>query len=168
MDQTIGAEQRLRRSLVGVCDQFDLTMIDCPPSVNRLVASALVAADDVLLVTEPGRDAIAGLASVQETIALVREAYNPHLSVVGVLVNRVEARTGEHARRLTELAHLYGALLWQPYVPKRAALAESQGAARPVRSWPSGGARDAAVALDELAHRLLATVAVRLPVAVGE
>lgn len=167
VDQTIGAEQRLRRSLVGVRDQFDLTLIDCPPSVNRLVAGALVAADVVLLVTEPGRDSIAGLASVQETIALVREAYNPRLGVVGVLLNRVEGRTGEHARRVGELAHLYGALLWQPYVPKRAALAESQGAARPVRGWPGGGARDAAVALDELAHRLLATVAVPLPIAVG-
>jgi len=165
VEQTIGSEQRLRRALAGVRDRYDLTLIDCPPSVNRLVAGALVAADAVLLVTEPGRDSVAGLAAVRETIELVREAYNPGLVMVGVLVNRVEVHTAEHARRLTELKGLYGAALWQPYVPKRAAVAESHGAARPVRSWPGGGARDAAEAFAALARRLLA--AGRSPVAVG-
>lgn len=134
VEQSIGSEQRLRRALLGVRDRYQLTLIDCPPSVNRLVAGALIAADAVLLVTEPGRDSVAGLAAVRETIDLVRDAYNPRLATIGVLVNRVEGTT-EHSRRLAELTRLFEAALWRPYVPKRAAVAESHGAARPVRAW---------------------------------
>lgn len=130
------------------------------------MAGALVAADAVLLVTEPGRDSVAGLVAVRETIDLVRDAYNPRLVTVGVLVNRVEGTT-EHARRLAELRSLFGAALWQPYVPKRAAVAESHGAARPVRSWPGGGARDAADAFAVLARRLSVAVHSTTPAAVG-
>lgn len=46
------------------------------------MAAALVAADGVLLVTEPGRDSVAGLAAVRDTINLVREAYLPGLVVL--------------------------------------------------------------------------------------
>lgn len=34
VEQTIGSEQRLRRALVGVRGHYDLTLIDCPPSVT--------------------------------------------------------------------------------------------------------------------------------------
>lgn len=166
VEQSIGSEQRLRRALLGVRDRYQLTLIDCPPSVNRLVAGALIAADAVLLVTEPGRDSVAGLAAVRETIDLVRDAYNPRLATIGVLVNRVEGTT-EHSRRLAELTRLFEAALWRPYVPKRAAVAESHGAARPVRSWPGGGARDAADAFTALAQRLLQAVDSATPALVG-
>lgn len=164
VEQTIGGEQRLRRALIGVRDRYDLVLIDCPPSVNRLTAAALVAADQVLLVTEPGRDSVAGLAAVAETVQLVRDAYSPDLQVAGVIVNRLE-RTAEHLRRVGELVEIYGPLLWTPYVPKRAAVAEAHGAGRPVRSWPGAAAKDAADAFDALASRLLTVAAA--PVQVG-
>jgi len=153
-EQTVGSEQRLRRALVGVADSYDLVLIDCPPSVGRLVATALVAVDAALLVTEPGRDSVAGLAGVTETVELVRAAYRPDLAVAGVVVNRVE-RTAEHRRRLAELDELYGDLLWTPTVDKRAAVAESLGAARPVLDWPGSAAQESSAAFAALAARLL-------------
>jgi len=54
-DTTLGSELRLRKALNSdaLRDQFDLCLIDCPPSVGRLVSNVLIAANAVLVITEP-------------------------------------------------------------------------------------------------------------------
>ena len=48
----IGREMVLRRALAKVGDDYDLILIDCPPSLGLLTVNALVAADHALLSTE--------------------------------------------------------------------------------------------------------------------
>ena len=45
----IGREVRLRNALKPVRDNYDVIIIDCPPSLNLLTLNALVAADSVLV-----------------------------------------------------------------------------------------------------------------------
>jgi len=52
VDASLGSEFRLRKALTGV-GAFDLVLIDCPPSIGRLVTNGLVAADRALVVTTP-------------------------------------------------------------------------------------------------------------------
>ena len=49
----IGAQDRLRHALEGVADGYELVLLDCPPSLGLLTVNGLVAADRVLIVTEP-------------------------------------------------------------------------------------------------------------------
>ena len=45
----IGGESMLRTALDSVSDDFDLVVLDCPPSLGLVTINALVAADGVLV-----------------------------------------------------------------------------------------------------------------------
>ncbi|NKU38749.1 AAA family ATPase [Rhodococcus hoagii] len=72
-----------------------MVLVDCPPSVGKLVSNALIAATGFLIVTEPSIDASAGVANVMDSIETVREHYNPDLEVLGVVLNKVPPRSRE-------------------------------------------------------------------------
>ncbi len=99
----VAQEFTLRKLLddVRVTGAYDIVLIDCPPSLGALTVNALTAADDVLIVTEPGLLALQGLSDLLDTIALVREHYNAELRIANVLVNQLE-RTRVAGDRLAE------------------------------------------------------------------
>jgi len=141
-DQQLGAEMRLRKALDSpdLADQFKLVLIDCQPSVGKLVSNALIAASGVLIVTEPSIDASAGVANIMATIETVREHFNPGLEVLGVVLNKVPPRSREADFRASELSDALGEHLWEPAVPVRTVLSESRGARDPIHSYGSRAA----------------------------
>jgi len=88
-DTALGSELRLRKALHGVCDDFAMTLLDCPPNVGKLVQNALIAASYVLIVTEAETDSLRGVANVLRTIDVVKEGYNPALQTAGIVVNNL-------------------------------------------------------------------------------
>lgn len=154
VDVALGSEFRLRKALDGL-EGFDLVLVDCPPSVGRLVTNGLVAADHVLVVTQPAAPSLMGVANVTSTVNVVAEHYNPGLAVVGIVVNLLPVRQREADFRLAELVEAFGDLVWQPYVPARAVVAEAMGASAPVHDF-AGRGRDVAAVYDALTGRVLA------------
>lgn len=150
----MGIEFRLRKALTGV-DDFDLCLLDCPPSIGRLVINALVAATHLLVVTAPQAHALLGVQHVLDTVAVVGEHYNPALALAGIVVNQVPARSKEADYRLAELTEVLGERVWQPVIPARVVIAEAIGAAAPLHDFTSR-ARDVIAIFDTLAGRLLA------------
>jgi chromosome partitioning protein len=80
-----GREAKLKRALEEVADDYDLVVIDCPPSLNMLTVNALTAADGVLVPMQCEYYALEGLSALQDTIAQIREAVNPRLQIAGIL-----------------------------------------------------------------------------------
>jgi len=152
-DTSTGSEFRLKKALDGVSD-FDLVLIDCPPSVGRLVVLGLVAASHLVIVTEPSVGSLRGVQNVTQTLEVVKEHYNPAIALGGIIVNH-EGRTNESALRVAEVVEAYGAEVWQPYIPARAVVASAMGARAPVADFGASGS-----GVDEiyaaLAGRLLA------------
>jgi len=69
----------------------------------KIEANALVAADQVLIITEPERYSGRGVGKLLDTIEGVREHLNPLLRVAGVLINKYDAREEIHVRRAIEI-----------------------------------------------------------------
>lgn len=130
----IGVEQRLRSALAhpAVADRFDLVLIDCPPSLGKLVSNALVAANSALVATEPSFMASRGVAKVMTAVEAIQRYYNPGLVVAGVLLGRVPSRGREASHRASELREALGDLVLPLAVPLRAAIAEAVGDGRPI------------------------------------
>lgn len=145
---------RLRFALSWVQD-YDLVLVDCPPSLGSLTRTGLTACDRAMVVTEPGLFAVMAVGRAMRTIDELRRGPAPQLQPLGITVNRVRARSLEQAYRLEELGTLYGPLLLTPTVPERAALQQAQGAAQPVHAWPGQAAAELSGIFESLLDRAL-------------
>jgi cellulose biosynthesis protein BcsQ len=145
---------RLRFALSWVSG-CDLVLVDCPPSLGGLTRTGLAASDRAAVVTEPGLFSVMAVGRAMRTIDELRRGPAPSLQPLGIIVNRVKARSVEQAFRLEELRSLYGPLVLSPLVPERAALQQAQGAAQPVHAWPGPAAAELSSAFEELLERAL-------------
>ena len=85
---------RLRKVLRQVSDRYDLTVIDCPPSLgNRLIGNALLAATHVIVPVETSILALDGLKILLTTLEDIREGFGHDLVLGGVLACRYDGRT---------------------------------------------------------------------------
>lgn len=163
----VGAPARLRLSLTGVTNAYDLVLLDCPPALGELTRNSLAAADSALVVTEPGFFALRGAAQALHAIAVARESINLGLRPAGIVVNRMRPNLTEHQFRLTELRSAYPDLVLEPVIPERSAVQQAQGAGLPVQAWPSPGARDVTEAFDDLLDLMLTEQLPHQPSALG-
>lgn len=92
----MGRETVLRRLLKTIQGQFDLVILDCPPSLSVLTLNALTAADGVLVPTQAQCIDLMGLKSFLETIEAVRENLNPQLQLYGILPTFFDPRLIHH------------------------------------------------------------------------
>lgn len=145
---------RLHRALSALDDSYRLVLVDCPPSLGQLTRSALVAADGALIVSEPTIYANTGVQRAVEAVES-EQAHNPGLQTIGVVVNRIRARSAEHEYRIGELRELFGDLVLPQLLPDRSAVQHAQGTAQPVHRWQTPGAREIAARYDELLARVL-------------
>lgn len=99
---------RLRKQLQQGAQEYDFVLLDCPPDINVLTQSALVAATDVIVPIDVGFFSITGLARMVKIIKQVRSAYNPELNILGVLATKYDSRTtlSENTIRAIEEANL--------------------------------------------------------------
>ena len=83
----------LARKLADGSGLYDLTMIDCPPSLGLLTLNALAAADEVFIPLQPHFLALQGLGKLLQTVSLVQQQINPSLVVGGVILCMYETST---------------------------------------------------------------------------
>jgi chromosome partitioning protein len=135
--------RRLSSVLAGA-DQYELVLVDCPPSLNGLTRMAWSASDKVALVAEPGLFSVAGTERTLRAIQLFRQEFAPNLSPAGIVANRVRSGSSEHTFRLAEMQSMFGELLLTPHIPEQANWQQIQGAAHSVHHWPGDSAKNAA------------------------
>ena len=91
--QRADGERYLAQALASGTSQYDFVFLDCPPSLGPLTVNALAAADRVLVPVQAEYYALEGLSQLLRSVDLVRARLNPRLSVAGVLLTMVDART---------------------------------------------------------------------------
>ena len=96
----MGRELTLRKALREVASDYDIVLIDCPPSLGLLTVNALVASDYALLSAEAQYFAMQGVEQALEVIELARDSLNPDLQWLGVVLNIADMRTRALARGL--------------------------------------------------------------------
>ena len=150
----MGRELTLRKALKQVEGDYDLVLIDCPPSLGLLTVNALVAADYALLSAEAQYFALQGVEQALEVIELARDSLNPDLEWLGVVFNIADMRTVHSREAYESLAEHVGDKLLRTTVRQSIAYAESAERAISILDHrPDLGADYVALA-DELLDRL--------------
>jgi chromosome partitioning protein len=104
----IGRELTLRRALATVAEEYEVVLIDCPPSLGLLTVNALVAADYALITAEAQYFALQGVEQAMEVVDLARDSLNPQLTLLGVLLNLADMRTVHSREALASLKERFG------------------------------------------------------------
>ena len=65
VDTTPMLEFRLRKAIRLIADDYDIILIDCSPNLGKLVMSALIAATQAIVVTEPSAPALSGVLNLR-------------------------------------------------------------------------------------------------------
>ena len=149
-DPTLHDLWKLEHALSTIEDEYDLVIIDTPPSLNGLTRSAWAASDRVLLVSEPGIFAVGGIRRAMQAVDEVHDRLNHRLALAGVVLNRLNDGFTEHDYRQQELSQIVTDALLPVKFPERAAIQQAQGAARPIHSWPGAAAAELSASFDQL------------------
>lgn len=128
----MGRELTLRRALAKAPEQYELILIDCPPSLGLLTVNALVAADHALITAEAQYFALQGVEQAMELVELARDGLNPELSVLGVLLNLADMRTIHSREALVSLKERFGERVFDTTIRSSIAYAESAERARSI------------------------------------
>lgn len=85
-------EYIMREIVQKIKKDYDFIFIDCLPSLGLITVNALVAADTVLIPVQCEMFSFEGLSKLKNTIALVKQGYNPNLQVEGLLISMYDSR----------------------------------------------------------------------------
>jgi chromosome partitioning protein len=118
-------ETFLAESLVGATHGYSFVFLDCPPSLGPLTVNALAAADRVLVPVQAEYYALEGLSQLLRSVDIIKARLNPRLSIAGVLLTMVDARTNLSADVDNELRRHLGDLVFKTTVPRSVRLAEA-------------------------------------------
>lgn len=126
-------EHRLRISLEGVAELFDLVVVDLPPRAGgKLVGAGLLAATHVLFPGTLNADGLIGVRDALRTHKFMARTNPNKLRKVGVLRNIVEPKT-KLAKHYDDLfAEEFAGEVLDMAVPKRVIRQEARGACVPI------------------------------------
>ena len=90
---TMSREFVLKGYIDGVRRNYDYILIDCMPSLGMMTINSLVAADSVIIPSQPNFLSTKGLNLLMRSIAKIRKQINPRLNIDGILLTMVDSRT---------------------------------------------------------------------------
>ena len=120
-----GREYVLRRALAPLIDDYDLVLIDCPPSLGILTINGLTAATDVLIPLQCETLSQRGVGQLLETIDDVRAYTNSDLRIMGVVATMFDGRTRLAQQVIEEVRETYSLEVLEPPIPKSVRVAEA-------------------------------------------
>lgn len=123
---------RLKDAVAGLAGAFELTLVDCPPSLGLLTVNALVAAHGVLVPLQCEFFALEGLSLLLRTIERIRRSYNPLLQVEGVVLTMFDRRNNLSGQVETDVRSFLGERVFETVIPRNVRVSEAPSHGLPV------------------------------------
>ena len=129
-------EYILTERLKTVSSEYDVCIIDCPPSLSLLTLNALVASTDVIVPVQVHYYAMEGLKQLIETINIIRERYPlSRVKILAMLLTFVETRTLLSRQIQRQMREYFGSLVFDTVIHKSTRLAEAPSAGESVITY---------------------------------
>ncbi len=148
-----GREYALKRGLAKVNEDFDVVIIDCPPSLGVLTLNGLTAAAEVIVPLQCETLAHRGVGQFLRTVTDIQQITNPDLALLGALPTLYDSRTTHSRDVLFDVVDRYELAVLAPPIPRTVRFAEATASGSSVLT---GRKNKGAQAYRELAEGLLA------------
>jgi chromosome partitioning protein len=129
----------LSEQLRTVSNEYEMCVIDCPPSVGLLTLNALVAGTDVVVPVQVNYYAIEGLKQLFETANIIRTHFYPcDVKILGLLLTFVEDRVIFSRQIQQQMRNFFGDLVFDTVIHRSVRLAEAPSTGESILTYDAG------------------------------
>ncbi len=121
----VSREEKLKKVLIPVIEDYTYIIIDCPPSLGLLTLNALNAAHGVMIPIQCEYYALEGLGQLMNTITLVRKHLNENLNIEGVVLTMYDTRTKLSEQVADEVKNYFKHYVYNTVIPRNIRLSEA-------------------------------------------
>jgi len=120
-----GKEYIIKKAIEEISGNYDLILMDTPPSLGLFTLNGLTAAHSVLIPLQSEFYAMEGLAQLLQAIKLVKSSTNPSLDIEGVLITMFDQRTNLSKDVLNEAKSFFNEKVYSTIIPRNIRLSEA-------------------------------------------
>ncbi len=110
---------------------YDYILIDCPPALGLLTINSLVASHSVIVPLQSEFFALEGISSLVNSIELIKENFNPNLSIEGILLTMVDKRNSLSALVEKDVRAHFGETVYKTTIPRNVKVSEAPSHGKP-------------------------------------
>lgn len=153
-----GAEYLLRDAMASLPKRWDYVFFDCPPSLQLVTASALVASDFMLVPVEAKYLSLRPLARLFQLFQAVQRRLNPELRLAGIVAGKIKGGARHCAEIIERLHQSFGDAVFQTAIRDSIRVGEAAGHTKGITRYdPRGhGAADFRALAEEFEKRMAA------------
>jgi chromosome partitioning protein len=143
----------LSEQLRTISNEYEMCVIDCPPSVGLLTLNALVAGTDVVVPVQVNYYAMEGLKQLFETANIIRTHFYPcDVRILGLLLTFVEDRIIFSKQIQQQMREFFGDLVFDTVIHRNVRLAEAPSTGESILTYDaaSRGAVEYRALADEI------------------
>lgn len=118
-------EYKLKNALAKISAQYDLIIIDCPPSLSLLTINGLAAANFLLVPIQCEYYALEGLSDLLNTVERLKISINPDIELLGLVRTMFDGRNNLANQVSAELVKHFPKKLLSTCIPRNIRLAEA-------------------------------------------
>lgn len=122
----------LKKALASVVMEYDYIIIDCPPSLGLLSLNALTASDTLIVPLQCEYYALEGLSQLVGTVRTVKQNYNEHLELEGIIFTMYDSRLKLNQQVMEEVDKFFPNKSYRTVIPRSVKLAEAPSFGAPV------------------------------------
>jgi chromosome partitioning protein len=128
-------ETRLKVAISEIENDYDIVLVDCPPSLGLLTVNALTAAHEVLIPIQCEYYALEGLSQLLKNVDLVSANLNPDLKVGGVVLTMYDGRTKLSKEVAEQVRNYFGEVAFKTVIPRSVRLSEAPSYGEPIEAF---------------------------------
>ena len=149
-------EYQLQKALKTIKKQYDIIIIDCPPSLGLLTINALTASDALVIPIQCEYYALEGLGQLLNTVRLVQRHLNKKLEIVGILMTMYDGRLNLSKQVVKEVNSFFKDKLFKTYIHRNVRLSEAPSFGKPALLYDanSTGAQNYMTLTEEILQRV--------------
>ena len=122
----------LKKNFETNLNKFSYIFVDCPPSLNLLTVSSLVAANSLLVPLQTEFFALEGVTQLMKTIDRIKDSLNRELKIRGILLTMFDKRNKLSSQVENEARDYFKEKVYQTIIPRNVRLSEAPSHGVPV------------------------------------
>ncbi|NLL63014.1 MAG: ParA family protein [Ruminococcaceae bacterium] len=146
-------ENRLKRALLLLYNDYDFIFLDCPPSLGLLTLNALCASDTFIVPIQCEYYALEGLSQLMSTVRQIKRLYNPLIELEGVVLTMYDGRLNLTQQVVNEVKKFFPKKVFSSVIPRNVRLSEAPSFGEPIMYYDNSS--KGSIAYENLATEFL-------------